>query len=82
MLNEAAARSQPAADVGGESTGGIIAAYDKHRYKQNTSGILPFVAGQNALSNVTADTSLSLHAIITVRQNSFPARRSRTGFIT
>src|ERR1700726_720937 len=28
MLNEAAARSRSAADVGGESIGGIIAAYD------------------------------------------------------
>jgi len=66
MLNEAAARSRSAADVGCECIGGIIAAYDNTIYEQNTSGILPFVAGQNALSNLTADTSLSLHAIITV----------------
>jgi hypothetical protein len=32
------------------------------------------VAGQNALSNLTAGTPLSLHAIITGRQNSFPTR--------
>ena len=33
------------------------------------------MAGQNALSDLIAGTSLSLHAIITVRQNSFPTRR-------
>jgi hypothetical protein len=73
MLNEAASRSRSAAHVGGVNpVGGIIAAYDNTTTSEihpRSCEILPFVAAQNALSNVTADMSLSLHAIITVRRN-------------
>jgi hypothetical protein len=41
MLNEAAARSRSAADVGGEFVGGIMAAYDN----TTTSKITPVQEG-------------------------------------
>src|SRR6476646_7471911 len=80
MLNEAASRSRSAADVGGEFMGGILAAYDNTTTSKIHPGSRHFAAAQNALSNLTAGTSLSLHAIITGRPNSFPSRRLRTGF--
>ena len=72
MLSEAASRSRSAADVGCESIGGIVAAYDN----TTTSKIYPrschsWPGRTHSAILLTADTSLNLQAIITVRGIAF-----------
>jgi hypothetical protein len=70
MLNEAASRSRSAAHVGGESIGGIMAAYDNTttaKYIRDLAIRGRAERTQQSYSRYVSD--LSLHAIITVRQN-------------